>query len=55
MIQWLLAFLRVDFYEIDGRIYFGELTFSPGGGYTKFFPEVWDYTLGSWIDLKDVH
>ncbi len=48
-----IPFLRVDFYEVDGKIYFGELTFFPGSGMEKFSPEEWDYTLGSWIQLPE--
>lgn len=48
-----IPFVRVDFYESGGKVYFGELTFFPGGGYEKFTPVEWDYTLGSWIDLPD--
>ena len=48
-----IPFLRVDFYEIEGRLYFGELTFFPGSGIEEFTPEVWDYTLGSWIELPE--
>jgi len=43
--------LRVDFYEVDGKIYFGELTFSHWSGMMPFEPEQWDYTFGSWITL----
>lgn len=43
--------VRVDLYEVEGRIYFGELTFSHWGGFTPFQPESWDYTFGSWIKL----
>ena len=46
-----IPFVRVDFYEINGKIYFGELTFFPGDGFEAFQPEEWDYTLGSWLDL----
>lgn len=49
-----LPFVRVDFYEVKGKIYFGELTFFPGGGYEEFTPESWDYKLGSWIDLLEL-
>ncbi|MDE7069587.1 MAG: glycosyl transferase, partial [Alistipes sp.] len=49
-----IAFLRVDFYELDGRIYFGELTFYPGGGLEEFAPEAWDRRLGEMIDLSPV-
>lgn len=43
--------LRVDFYEVNGKVYFGELTFFHWGGMKPFEPEEWDYTLGSWIKL----
>lgn len=46
-----IPFVRVDFYEINGQIYFGELTFFPGSGFRKFNPEKWDYILGDWIKL----
>lgn len=45
------SFIRVDFYEVNNQIYFGELTFYPGGGWEHFSPEEWDYTFGSWINL----
>lgn len=45
--------LRVDFYEIKGKIYFGELTFFHWSGLVPFNPEEWDYKLGSWIDLPN--
>ncbi len=48
-----IPFVRVDFYEVDGKVYFGELTFFPGNGMEKFSPEEWDYTLGSWIQLPE--
>ena len=44
--------LRVDFYEVDGKVYFGELTFSHWSGMKPFEPDKWDYTFGDWIDLK---
>lgn len=43
--------LRVDFYEVDGRIYFGELTFFDGSGFDKIEPKSFDELLGSWIKL----
>lgn len=49
-----IPFVRVDFYEVDGKIYFGELTFFPGSGFEEFTPEEWDYTLGEWIGLSQV-
>ena len=43
--------VRVDFYNINGHIYFGELTFFHHGGVIPFHPESWDYEFGSWIKL----
>lgn len=45
-------FVRVDFYEVKGKVYFGEVTFYPEGGMCYFDPKEWDYTFGSWIDLN---
>lgn len=44
-------FLRVDFYEINRQIYFGELTFYPCSGFMPFEPEEWDTKLGNMIQL----
>ncbi len=46
-----IPFLRVDFYNVNGKIYFRELTFYPASGFGKFEPEEWDEILGSWIKL----
>ena len=46
-----IPFVRVDFYEINGHVYFGELTFYPGSGVEEFEPELYDYELGSWLTL----
>ena len=43
--------MRIDLYDINNKIYFGEFTFYPGGGFEEFRPVEWDYKLGSWIDL----
>lgn len=45
--------LRVDFYDVNGHIYFGELTFFHWSGFVPFEPEEWDERLGSWITLPD--
>jgi len=44
-------FLRVDFYDVNGRIYFGEMTFYPASGLTKFIYENNDEMLGNWLTL----
>lgn len=46
-----IPFCRVDFYEINGKPYFGEVTFYPGTGLEEFSPQSWDEELGSWIQL----
>lgn len=46
-----LTHIRVDFYEADGRLYFGELTFFDGSGFSLFDPPEWDEIIGSWIEL----
>lgn len=43
--------LRVDFYEVNGQIYFGEMTFFDGSGFDKIEPIEWDYKIGSWMKL----
>lgn len=45
--------LRVDFYEVDGQVYFGELTFFHCSGFDKFHPEEWDFKLGQWVQLPN--
>lgn len=48
------AFVRVDFYEHDNHLYFGEMTFTSGSGVKKFIPEEYDYKLGEMIDLTNI-
>lgn len=43
--------LRVDFYEVDGRVYFGEMTFFHCSGFEAFHPEEWDRIFGDWVTL----
>lgn len=43
--------VRVDLYEVSGKIYFGEMTFTSGGGFEKFVPEKYDQIVG---DLWDI-
>ena len=47
-------FCRVDLYNLDGAIVFGEMTFFHNGGCNAVEPEEWDYKIGSWIDLEKV-
>lgn len=42
---------RVDFYDVDGKILFGEITFFDGSGYMKYDPDEFDYEMGAKFDL----
>ena len=46
-----LICVRVDFYEVEGKIYFGEMTFTSGSGYGSFDPPEFDYELGCKMKL----
>lgn len=46
-----MPFCRVDFFEANGRCYFGEMTLYSSGGFELFDPSEWNEMLGSWIDL----
>lgn len=46
-----IPFVRIDWYEINGKLYFGEYTFYPGSGLEEFTPEEWDKKLGDLLDL----
>ena len=46
-----IPFSRIDFYEIENKIYFGEITFFPASGFEKFVPQEADKLLGDWIIL----
>lgn len=43
--------VRVDFYEANGKVYFGEMTFFHWSGLVPFEPPEWDYIMGDWIKL----
>ena len=45
-------FVRIDFYNVCGHIYFGEITFYPGSGFSKITPESYDIKIGSLIDIS---
>lgn len=46
-------FVRVDLYNIEGKIYFGELTFYPWSGYVQYEPDTFDYELGKEFILPE--
>lgn len=47
-----IPFSRIDFYDIDGHAYWGEITFFPASGFGKFSPDEWNEEIGSWIKLS---
>lgn len=44
-------YVRVDLYNLRDKIYFGELTFSPGAGFCRFNPPEWDKKFGNELKL----
>lgn len=46
--------LRVDFYEVDGKVYFGEMTFFHCSGLCPFNPLQWDEIFGEWLILPEI-
>lgn len=49
-----MPFIRVDFYESNNKIFFGELTFYPSAGFEKFEPEEYDKILGDMLELPKI-
>lgn len=47
-----IPFVRCDFYEISGRVFFGELTFFPASGFSEFEPKEFDDTAGRYLKLN---
>ena len=47
--------VRVDFYEVNGKVYFGEMTLFHWSGFVPFEPSEWDKTFGDWITLPQKH
>lgn len=50
-----IPFVRVDLYNLNGKIYFGEITFFPSSGFEPLTDPDWDYKLGSWIHLPNTY
>ena len=45
--------VRIDFYEINGKVFFGEITFFHFSGLMRFIPDDIDYVFGDWLTLPD--
>lgn len=46
-----MKFVRIDLYEINGKVYFGEYTIFNGGGFWPILPDEWDKKLGDLIKI----
>jgi len=46
--------VRVDFYEVNGKVVFGELTFTNGSGFTKIKPREFNVKMGNWLCLPNL-
>ena len=49
-----IPYVRVDFYLVDGHIYFGEMTFCTWNGFLEFTPPEWDLKLGEMLSVEGV-
>ena len=47
-----IKFVRIDLYEINGKVFFSEYTFYHAGGFWPLDPKEWEYKLGDLIDLN---
>ncbi len=47
-------YVRVDFYDVDGQLYFGEITQYHGGGFDQMLPREWDYKFGEMIHIEKI-
>jgi len=45
-------FARIDWYNIKGKITFGEVTFYPWSGYVQYTPDSFDFELGKYFNIK---
>jgi hypothetical protein len=47
------CYVRVDWYDVDGNLFFGEMTFHHDGGMQAISPKIWDDRLGSEVKLEN--
>ena len=45
-------FVRIDIYEVNDKIYFGEFTFFPGSGFGSLNPKKWNKILGDKLNIN---
>ncbi|WKK64931.1 ATP-grasp fold amidoligase family protein [Lutimonas zeaxanthinifaciens] len=49
-----LPFVRVDLYEVDGKVFFGELTFYPSDARKNFYPEDFNQKVANYLVLPEL-
>ncbi|AOZ97019.1 ATP-grasp fold amidoligase family protein [Butyrivibrio hungatei] len=47
-----LKHVRIDFYEVNGKVFFGEFTLFHMSGFRRFIPDKWDRIIGDWLNLS---
>ncbi|WP_445384802.1 ATP-grasp fold amidoligase family protein [Robiginitalea sp. IMCC44478] len=47
-------FVRIDFYQPNKKIFFGEITYHPSSGLLHYEPEEFNQIMGDWIDLSNI-
>lgn len=47
--------VRVDFYDVNGKVYVGEMSFSSASGFGIFTPREWDFKIGEYLDLNKLN
>lgn len=50
-----IPFVRIDFYETQNQLFFGEMTFFPGNGVEEFEPDFWDGKIGDLLYLNKAY
>ena len=49
-----LPFVRIDFYNNNGNVYFGEMTFFPDGGFGELSSKEWEMNFGDWLKFTAI-
>ncbi len=48
-----VPFVRIDLFEVNGKVFFSEFTLCPASGFMPFVPKEYDAIVGSWLQLPD--
>lgn len=46
-----IPFVRIDLFEVNGKVYFSEFTLCPAAGFMPFVPKEYDWIVGEWLKL----